>query len=186
MPNVEPLPNPPPPGSRWEPVERARLKLGWSARKLSREAVKSPSHYTLISKRESWDTTDIATFDKFIAALVRAGVDEHELRGSAAPVATPIFRTAAADLPDALRERATMLVAKGEVMPRQAYAAVDAAAVYESASQSSPPSTLRLVRLAAALLAVDDPGVRDRLSALDDGPTGSTTKHTVRRANTRK
>jgi hypothetical protein len=80
-PGYTPLPNPPPPGSPWEAIERARKKLGWSARKLSSEATGKPgsSHYSVISLRKSWDT-ELSTLEQFIAALVRAGIPEVEVR----------------------------------------------------------------------------------------------------------
>lgn len=75
----------------WAVVERHRLALGWSARKLSREAHQgrkgSESHYSVIANRDNWNA-DLATVNKFVEALVRAGVPREEF--GAAPAGRPV------------------------------------------------------------------------------------------------
>jgi hypothetical protein len=73
----------------WAGIEAARKKLGWSARRLSREAGftgNNSARYSLISKRQSWKGVGVGTVDKFVDALVRAGISENEIR-------KPIART---------------------------------------------------------------------------------------------
>ena len=85
---VEELPNPPPAGTVWFGIEAARKKLRWSARKLSVEAgfAKNPTRYSTIANRGNWEEIAVGTVDKFVDALVRAGIHENEIR-------TPLAKT---------------------------------------------------------------------------------------------
>lgn len=75
----EPVDPPPPPGSVWAAIERERIALGWSQRKLAREAgLKSESHYGLIGTQSNWNAED-KTREAIVAALTRAGVDRNVL-----------------------------------------------------------------------------------------------------------
>jgi hypothetical protein len=89
---VQPIQNPPPPGSPWAAVEAARIKLGWSARKLSAEATGEPgsSHYLVLASRNNWDTAGMDTLERFIRACVKGGIPEAELRAPVASVPSPV------------------------------------------------------------------------------------------------
>lgn len=66
------------------------MTLGWSARKLSREAgMKSHSHYSVLASRENWNA-DLATVTKFVEALVRAGVPREEFGAPAGRPRPPL------------------------------------------------------------------------------------------------
>lgn len=79
--HTPPIDPPPPPGSVWERIEKARLSLGWSGRELSRKAfLKSETHYGLIGTQSKWNA-DERTRDALIAALIREGVDPNTLEG---------------------------------------------------------------------------------------------------------
>lgn len=76
-----PIEPPPPPGTVWERIERARLSLGWSAREFARRAhLKSETHYGLIGTQSKWNA-DERTRDALITALIQHGVDPKQLEG---------------------------------------------------------------------------------------------------------
>lgn len=141
-----PLPKPPPPGSPWEPIERARQKLGWSARKLSRAAVgpKSESHYTLLSKR-NWNA-EVGTIEAFIRALVDAGIPEAEIRK----------RTAASATQESVHEEAVeLLVRRGYKLRRAQHVVgwIENEPPMDGRRGAATPE--RLARIAAAIIDVD-------------------------------
>lgn len=72
-------PKPPPPaGSIWERIERARQALEWNERKIGAEALGNPTHYTKIWAG-GWGART-TTQDKLIERLVREGFSESWLR----------------------------------------------------------------------------------------------------------
>lgn len=81
----KPVEPPPPKGTVWELVERERLALGMSASALSVAAMgaKSRSHYNLMATNGSWETAQGTTLQKYVAALVSAGVSPERLHAVA-------------------------------------------------------------------------------------------------------
>lgn len=68
------------------------MELGLSMSAISVAAIgaSSRSHYQSISERQAWDSTELGTRDKFIAALVKAGVpSERFATGATPPTPTP-------------------------------------------------------------------------------------------------
>lgn len=144
----EPLPNPPPAGSIWERIERARQNLGWSARKLSTEAgFKSPSQLTVISTRNTWKV-EMDTVRKFIVALTRAGIPENDLLDPGSMIKEPE--------PPSVEESVEHLVRKGYRL-KAAQEAVDGIKIYWVARRdysrgSRFLSTAELAGMAEAVL----------------------------------
>jgi hypothetical protein len=66
---ARPLENPPPTDSPWGEVEKERLRREWSARQLSSKAGLNPTHYAQISNRNGWETTELATLNRFRVAV---------------------------------------------------------------------------------------------------------------------
>jgi hypothetical protein len=139
--DYKPLAKPPPPGSPWEPIEAARKKLEWSARQLSRAAgAKSSTHYLGLSER-GWNA-EVATLEKFIAALVEAGIPESDLR-----------RRPTLSVAEAIREEAAEELIRRGFKMRQAKRAVEWAANEPERDGRRPDLTVaRLVTFGAALL----------------------------------
>lgn len=136
-----PLANPPPRGSPWEPIEAARKKLGWSSRRLSRAAQsKSETHYLGLSER-GWNA-EVETLEKFIAALVKAGIPESELRRRTTP-----------SVDEAIREEAAEELIRQGFKMRPAKHAIEWAANEPDRDGTRPVLTVeRLVTFGAALL----------------------------------
>jgi hypothetical protein len=74
---------PPPAGSHWERIERAREELGWSGRDLGREALGVPMGYNTIASR-NWQSK-AGTLDRLIARLTQKGYSEAWLRVGTLP-----------------------------------------------------------------------------------------------------
>lgn len=182
-----PLPNPPPPGSPWEPIEAARKKLGWSASELSRRAVgeKSRGHYTLLATRNTWNA-DLETVEAFVRALKEAGIPEADLR----------VRPRAPHATETIRDEAV------ELLVRRGYR-LRTAEQYVQWLEHEPPrgpgqkpvTAKRLATLAGALIDADGefgeelageladelerkPGPKDPPPSI--GPVGPSTRHKIR------